>query len=149
MQLITLDFETYWAADYTLSKMSTEAYVRDDRFYAHGVGIKIDSEPATWYPDEEVPMVMACLDIENSAVLVHHAHFDGFILSHVYDRRPKLWLDTLSMGRALHGVEMGLGLDKLAKYYALGGKLSDGVNNTKEVLRLSREQSNRLGEYFR
>ena len=34
MDLITLDFETYYASDFSLSNkdMTTEAYVRDPRF---------------------------------------------------------------------------------------------------------------------
>lgn len=147
MDLITLDFETRWGGTYTLSKMSTEAYVRDPRFHAHGVGIKINDGPSVWYPDEEAVLVLACLDIENSAVLAHHAHFDGFILNHHFNRRPKVWFDTLSMGRALHGVEIGLGLGKLAEFYGVGIKNTDALMETKDVHRLSPQMSNRTGVY--
>ena len=34
MNLAVLDFETLFGDDYTLSKMSTEAYIRDPRFEA-------------------------------------------------------------------------------------------------------------------
>jgi hypothetical protein len=44
-------------------------------------------------------------------VLAHHAHFDGLILSHHFGRRPKVWLDTLSMARAVHGVDVGGSLE--------------------------------------
>lgn len=147
MDLITLDFETRWGGDYTLSKMSTEAYVRDERFHAHGVGIKINGEQTKWYPDEEAMLVMACLDFENSAVLAHHAHFDGFILSHQFDRRPKVWFDTLSMGRALHGVEIGLGLGKLAEFYKVGVKNTAALLETKGLHRLPPDISQRTGVY--
>ena len=147
MDLIALDFETRWGGDYTLSKMSTEAYVRDLRFHAHGVGIKINDGRTQWYPDEEAILVLACLDIENSAVLAHHAHFDGFILSHQFNRRPKLWFDTLSMGRALHGVEIGLGLGKLAEYYGVGVKNTAALMETKGLERLTPEISKRTGVY--
>ena len=40
MRFVVLDFETYFADDFTLSKMSTEAYIRDPRFVAHGAAIK-------------------------------------------------------------------------------------------------------------
>ena len=43
MNIITLDFETYFDDDYTLSKMTTEAYVRDPRFEAYGVGVRDDN----------------------------------------------------------------------------------------------------------
>jgi len=44
MDLITLDFETYYDRDYSLSKLTTEAYVRDSRFEVVGVGIKFNGE---------------------------------------------------------------------------------------------------------
>ena len=40
-RLVTLDFETYFDQDYTLKKMSTSEYVRDKRFKAQMVDIKI------------------------------------------------------------------------------------------------------------
>lgn len=42
--LVTLDFETYYDSDYTLKKMSTSEYVRDPRFKAQMVGIKIGNK---------------------------------------------------------------------------------------------------------
>lgn len=44
MQLVTVDFETYYDKDYSLSKMTTEAYIRDPRFQIIGVGVKIADE---------------------------------------------------------------------------------------------------------
>jgi len=41
MQLITLDFETYYDKDYSLSKLTTEEYIRDDRFEAIGISVKV------------------------------------------------------------------------------------------------------------
>ena len=32
MNLITVDFETYYDKDFALRKMTTEAYIRDPRF---------------------------------------------------------------------------------------------------------------------
>ena len=48
MNIVTLDFETYWDADYILSKMTTEAYVRDPRFEVHGVGILWHGRDNPW-----------------------------------------------------------------------------------------------------
>jgi hypothetical protein len=39
MQIVTLDFETFYDRDYSLSKMTTEAYVRDPQFEAIGVSV--------------------------------------------------------------------------------------------------------------
>jgi len=36
-RILTIDFETRWdKKDYTLSKMTTEEYIRDDRFTTFG-----------------------------------------------------------------------------------------------------------------
>ena len=44
MDLITLDFETYYDRDFSLSKLTTEEYVRDHQFEVIGVGIKVNNE---------------------------------------------------------------------------------------------------------
>lgn len=95
MQLVTLDFETYFDADYTLSKMTTEAYVRDPRFKAHMVGFKDEIGEWVW-PGLEYN---ASIDFNSVAMLAHHAQFDGLILAHHYGIRPAFWFDTLSMAR--------------------------------------------------
>ena len=40
MSLITIDFETYYDQEYSLSKMTTEDYVRDSMFEVIGLAIK-------------------------------------------------------------------------------------------------------------
>ena len=49
MDIITLDFETYYDKDYSLSKMQTDAYVRDERFEVIGVSLMRNDEPAVWF----------------------------------------------------------------------------------------------------
>jgi hypothetical protein len=41
MNLITLDFETYYAQDYSLTKLTTEEYIRSKKFEVIGVGVKV------------------------------------------------------------------------------------------------------------
>ncbi len=41
---LVLDFETYYDNDYSLKKLHTLEYVRDDRFLVHGVAVKVDEE---------------------------------------------------------------------------------------------------------
>ena len=123
MHIIALDFETYFGDDYTLSKMTTESYIRDPRFQAHGAAIKWSAnEPAKWYDDSALRSVLASVDWNDIAIIAHHAHFDGFILAHHYNVRPKFWLDTLSMARLLLGNHLSVSLDSLAKNFGLGAK---------------------------
>jgi hypothetical protein len=57
-QIITVDLETYWDTKegYTLSKMTTEEYIRDPRFKAFGACIhEFGSDKATqWHRGEEL-----------------------------------------------------------------------------------------------
>lgn len=126
MKFITLDYETYWASDFTLSKLTTEEYVRDPRFEAIIMGYKVDDgHTMAAVGQDQIQMVLDTLDIENSAVLCHHSHFDGLILSHHFGHKPKVWFDTLSMARAIHGFEVGGSLAKLLAHYNLGVEKGD------------------------
>ena len=48
MDLVTLDFETYYDDKYSLSKMTTEEYINDDRFEAIGVAVKVNDDETVW-----------------------------------------------------------------------------------------------------
>jgi len=122
MDVVTIDFETYYDRDYSLSKLTTEAYVRSPSFEIIGVGIKVNDYPTDWYSGDNPGKFLNSLDYRNKAILCHHTAFDGAILSWHFGIRPKLWLDTLSMARPLHQLTVGGSLAKLATYYGLGKK---------------------------
>jgi hypothetical protein len=117
-KLITIDFETYYDSDYSLTKLSTEEYVNDPRFEVIGVAYKINDERTVWMPHGDLHN----LPWDDAFVLAHNTMFDGAILSWKYGVKPKGWLDTLSMGRALHGVEAGGSLKAMAERYGAGAK---------------------------
>jgi hypothetical protein len=123
MDIVTIDFETYYDKDYSLSKMTTEAYVRDPRFEVIGVSIKVNDYPTDWYSGSDPGKFLRQLGYQDKAILSHNTQFDGAILSWHYGIRPKLWLDTLSMARGLgHAATTGVSLKALASYYKLGDK---------------------------
>ncbi len=122
MNILTLDFETFYSQDYSLSKLTTEEYVRDKRFEVIGVSLKHGDEPAVWYAGAEVEPALRAVDWANTTAIAHHAQFDGFILGERYGIHPAFWLDTLSMARALVGAEVGGSLAKLAEHFGLGVK---------------------------
>ena len=122
MDIVTIDFETYYDKDYSLSKITTEAYVRDPRFEVIGVGVKVNDHPADWYSGNDVQGFLTSLDYSDKAILCHNTAFDGAILSWRFGIRPKLWLDTLSMARPKHAMTVGGSLKALAIYYQLGAK---------------------------
>lgn len=130
MDLYTIDFETHYGGDYTLSKMTTEAYVRDPRFEAIMVGIKRNDEPVQVFVGPAIEMALQCCDLPNNAALFHHAHFDAFILSHHYNIRPKIIFDTLAMARAEVGsvVTRSYSLGSLVKHFGLPDKGTEVQN---------------------
>lgn len=122
MDIVTIDFETYYDKDFSLSKMTTEAYVRSPQFEIIGVGVKINDDPADWYSGDNPGRFLKSLDYRDKAILCHNTAFDGAILSWHFGIRPRLWLDTLSMARPLHNIVVGGSLAKLAAHYKLGQK---------------------------
>jgi DNA polymerase III alpha subunit (gram-positive type) len=131
MDIITLDFETYYDQDYSLFKMTTEEYVRDPRFQIIGLSVKVNNGETAWLSGEFDAIknyLHKHYDWVNSAVLAHNTLFDGAILSWLLDIHPRVWLDTLCMARALHGVEVGGSLSKLAELYEIGVKGTEVVD---------------------
>jgi hypothetical protein len=130
MNIITLDFETYFDDDYSLKKLMTEEYVRDERFEVLGCGLRLERDLITgegppytiWEYGEGVRGIFDVIDWNQTAVLCHHAHFDGLILSYHYGIKPKFWLDTLSMARMVHGNHISISLASLSKLYNLEPK---------------------------
>lgn len=128
--LITLDFETAYSKEYSLSKMTTEEYVRSDKFEAIGVAVKVNDQPAEWGSGSHKAIQgwLESLNLENSILLCHNTIFDGFILSDRFGIHAHAYLDTLSMARAIHGIEVGGSLAKLAEHYAIGKKGTEVLN---------------------
>jgi DNA polymerase I-like protein with 3'-5' exonuclease and polymerase domains len=128
MQLVTLDFETYYDVGFSLSGLTTEEYIKDERFQVIGVSIKIDQSEAKWYTGDQVKEALDDIDWKNSALLCHNTQFDGAILSFRYNIIPGLYLDTLCMARAIHGVDVGGSLAFLVEKYNLGRKGTEVVD---------------------
>jgi hypothetical protein len=67
MDIVTIDFETYYDRDYSLSKMTTEAYVRDPRFEVIGVAIKVNEEEVDWYSGADPGGFLNAIDYSDNA----------------------------------------------------------------------------------
>lgn len=150
MNILTIDFETFYSREFSLTKVTTEEYIRSSQFETIGVSVQINDGEPVWFSGDAAAMhqFLAQFDWGNSLALAHNAPFDGAILSWVYGLSPKGWLDTLSMGRALHGTEVGGSLKVLANHYGIGEKGTE-VENALGLRRkdFSPEQLQRYGEY--
>ena len=122
--MIPIDFETYYSREYSLTRLTTEEYVRDPQFQVIGVAVKVNSEPAQWFSGDlqETAEWLAQFEWRSHFVLAHNAIFDAAILTWVFGQKPKAWLDTLSMARAMFGTTVGGSLAKLVEHFGLGAK---------------------------
>ena len=124
--ILTIDFETYWDTKigYTLTKMTTEEYIRHDLFHAFGCCVHEfgSDSPTTWVRGDGLREYFSGIDWGRTAVLAHNAQFDVSIMEWRYGVRPAFIFDTLSMARALRGVEVGNSLAKLANDFGLAPK---------------------------
>ena len=151
MNIITIDFETYYDKEFGLKKYTTEEYIRDARFEVIGVSVALNDEDPLWFSGTReilTSRLRSLYDWENSLVLAHNTQFDGAVLSWHFGIRPKGYLDTLCMARAIHGVEAGGSLKVLAERYGIGEKgteVLDAVGKHREDF--TPEELARYGEY--
>jgi DNA polymerase len=148
-RIISIDFETRWdSKDYTLSKLTTEEYIRDRRFKAFGVCVHEygTDTPIEWIGGAGLREYFSGVDWEKTAVLAHNAQFDVSIMEWVYNAHPAFIFDTLSMARALRGVEVGNSLAKLASDFGLPAK-GTAVHNTNGSVELRADVEAELAEY--
>ena len=150
MDLITLDFETYYDKDFSLRKVTTEAYIRDPQFEVIGVGVKVNDGQTEWASGthEQIKRYLHTFDWANAMLLCHNTMFDGAILAWVFDVRPRVLADTLCIARALHGVEVGGSLHALTQRYNLGTKGTEVLDaKGKHRLDFTPEELGRYGDY--
>ncbi len=130
MDLITLDFETFYSKKFSLSKLTTEEYVRDDRFQVIGVATKINDREVQWFPNHsnEIEDHFAGIDWGKTILVAHNAMFDAAILSWRYGVKPKIIADTMSMSRAIDGVTAKHSLKACSERYGIGIKGTEILN---------------------
>jgi DNA polymerase len=148
-RIIAVDFETRWdSKDYTLSKLTTEEYIRDVRFKAFGCCFHEygSDDPIVWVGGRDLPEYVAGIDWSRTALLAHNAQFDVSILCWRYGIRPAFIFDTLSMARAMRGVEVGNSLARLATDFGLPEK-GRAVHNTNGLESIGPDVEAELAEY--
>lgn len=144
--LIFLDFETYFDQDYSLSKLTTEEYIRDERFKVHGASFALGEGPVRWVTAALLPAVFEKLRLHRCAVVAHHAAFDGAILAWHYGIKPKFVFDTMSMARAVYGNRHSASLGAICSRLGLGEKGTE-LMSFKGVRSLTPEQEQVMAGY--
>ncbi len=141
-----LDWETAYGKhpttgeNITLSRMTTEEYVRHPLFKVHGLGVKIGAENAFYVYGEELLHFLRTHPWERSFAICHHAQFDGAILSWRAGIRPAFWGCTLSMARAIFPHEP-VSLVNISRLLNLGEKGKELVHFAGKWALTNREQT--------
>lgn len=132
MEIITIDAETFWSMDYSLTKMSPLAYVMGDQFELISLAIKRGQDATQVYFGDEVEPVVTEIDWSNAMVVGHNlSGFDAYILAYRLGIQPKMWACTMAMARPIHAKDVGLSLAKLVKHYGIGVKDNTILMNTR------------------
>jgi len=150
MKIFCIDFETYYSPTYSLTKLTTEEYIRGSEFEVIGFAIQEEDAAPTWYSGTKVQLKKALdkYELDKNLVIAHNAMFDMAILSFIFDIKPKAIVDTLSMARAIHGTEVGGSLKTLAEHYNLGVKGTEVLQaQSKHRIDFTPEELDRYGEY--
>lgn len=132
-----VDFETYYSQEYSLRSpsLSMTDYIRDDRFEVQCVSVWHETwdKPVT-VPGWEAQALLESIDWRSTAFCAHHTHFDGLIATHHFNIIPCFWVDTISMYRMLHGVDVPAGLFAAGPAYGFEGKAkSKALDDVKGV----------------
>lgn len=116
MNYLTLDFETYYDKDYSLSKkgMTTQAYIMSPKFEVLMASVKWGDGETQVVGAPDLPAFFASVDWAQTAVVNHNSVFDLSILWWRYGYRPALAVDTMSLAQCL-GVPLLTGSASLAK----------------------------------
>ena len=128
---IAIDFETYYSADYSVSKMGYHAYTHHPKFDPYLVGFA--DAAGTWAGE---PPAADWSRVHGRDVLAHNANFDRAVFDALQERgkipayvRPARWLCTCNLARfcqcpasladAANAI-LGRTLDKTSRAKAVG-----------------------------
>lgn len=113
---ITIDFETYYDKEWSLTKITTEKYIRGDKFECIGLSVKIGSMTTHFHRKEDWKgFIQSIMEkYPNSPFVCHNASFDMGILGLRYGIHPRFTVDTSVMAK-LCGLDRVAGGSSLAK----------------------------------
>lgn len=132
MKPVFLDYETYWSATHTLTKMGAISYVMHPETEIQSVSIKIGTDAKSptrvVFGEERIRKLFAQIDWSDKIVVSHNGNeFDHLISAWRFGLKPAMWGDTLAMARPFFAKTVGGSLKAVAA--ALGCPLQKGDLN--------------------
>ena len=148
MKIVTFDAETYYDREYSLSKITTEEYVRSPQFELLGFAIKVNDGLTKWVPQAYAKDYINTFDWSDAMVVSQNTAFDGAILHWQYGVKPAVWADTLGMSRALYPHEKSHSLKAQTERAGIGAKGDEVLNAIgKRYTDFSADELARYAEY--
>lgn len=146
--LLFIDFESFYDSPngYTLKKISTLEYVKDEKFKVHGFSYAYMDGRVHWVEGEHVMHgFLRAIDWSNTIVVAHNVKFDGAILAWHYGIKPKGYICTQAMARAILGYKVkSHSLKTVSEHFGFPPK---GEMHTDGVRDLTPAQMKELSEY--
>ena len=123
MNVLTVDFETYYDREYSLSEMTMIEYIMDGRFQPIMMSYAINDEPiqnVIGYP--KIKEVLDGIDWSNTVLNAQNTAFDATIIRARFGHTARYYTDTMAMARvtAAHVFE-GASLGAIAKVLQANG----------------------------
>ena len=123
MNVLTVDFETYYDREYSLSKMTMIEYIMDGRFQPIMMSYAINDEPiqnVIGYPN--IKRILDGIDWSNTVLNAQNTAFDATIIRARFGHTARYYTDTMAMARvtAAHVFE-GASLGAIAKVLQANG----------------------------
>jgi DNA polymerase len=133
MNIVTLDFESYWSVTHSLTKMPPTEYVMHPDTEIISCAIKInDGQTNVYFGEANVRMALNDIDWTQAICVGHNmSGFDSMIVRWRFGIQPRMWACTAAMARPYHAKTCGVSLAALVKEYGLGEKDNTILLNTK------------------
>lgn len=133
MQVVTLDYETYWSATHDIKKCGGPIrYLQHKDTEIQSCAIKVDNNPTDVVFGDEIAYHHKHFDWSNSIAVAHNmSGFDAMILAWKFRVKPKAYGCTLAMARPIFSKTCGNTLKAVSHVLGIGEKLSLEATNTK------------------
>jgi len=134
MKLVAMDFETYYDRVFSLSKMTNEQYVMDDRFETILVSVWLpewgQEVKVIWGTETEIAAQLVAMvpDIGERWVLAWNAKFDGSVLEWRVGVQAQGYICVMSMFGAFYGMGSAVSLAAGSRFFNLPPKGNEVTN---------------------
>lgn len=100
MNVLTIDFETYYDKDYSLRNMTTIEYIKDPRFQVLMMSYKFNDMPTdNLIGEANIQQFLNTIDWNTTVINAQNTQFDGTILRERFGVVARYYADTMAMAR--------------------------------------------------